>query len=502
MRKEALTEGRIGMKYKHLSWWFTAALLLVLFAVIGVYSLWSAQDQREASEAKVLGEARLLAEEMSAAWDYVDSAQDAINYNSDGRYDFKGVYCSVAGKSIALNFSQSTDCVVRYTRENPRTGPDAPDDFEAEALERFQGGETEYYGVASMDGESVFRYLRAIPIKHGCLTCHGEPAGELDETGFPREGFQVGDLAGAVSLAIPMKVYEEEAASRTTANVGLFVALAAVIVVCAVAVNLVVGRQSRQIETMNGKLEETNEHLSQVNDALVQESEYKSTFLATMSHELKTPLASTIALVDVWERNHDSRSQESLMAEIRRNSSNLLATINNTLDAASLEANRYRVDIVPVDMLDAVNDVEQTVEPLAHEKGVAFETHVDPRFPLVQTDPSIVHKVLMNLLSNAVKFTEAGGEVKLKVALGSDGASMLITVSDTGIGIPEDELKSVFERFRQADSSISRRYGGSGLGLALVKEMSELLGGSATVESVVGCGSVFRVTIPCKVMED
>lgn len=500
MWNEAL-KGGVAVKQRHLSWWFTGALLIVLFAVIGFYSLWSAEDQREASEAKVLGEARLLAEEMSAVWNYVDSAQSAINYNSDGHYDFKGVYCSVAAKSIARNFSQNTDCVVRYTRENPRTGSDAPDEFEAEALRRFESGETEYYGVVSLDGESTFRYLRAIPVKYGCLTCHGGPAGELDETGFPREGYQLGDLAGAVSLVIPMKMYEEEATARTTANVGLFIALAALIVACAAAVNLMLGRQSRQIETMNAKLEETNNHLYQVNDALVRESEYKSTFLATMSHELKTPLASTIALVDVWERNPEAQSQEGLMAEIRRNSANLLSTINNTLDAASLEADRYRVDIVPLDMLDAVNAVEQTVEPLAREKGVAFETLMDPHFPLVMSDPSIVHKVLMNLLSNAVKFTGAGGEVKLEVSLGDNRASMLIVVSDTGIGIPEDELKSVFERFRQADSSISRRYGGSGLGLALVKEMAELLGGSASVESTVGSGSVFRVIIPCKVME-
>ena len=289
--------------YRKFPWWLTAALVAVLFAVVAIYSVWSAADQRSASEAKVLGEARLLAEEMSAAWDYIDNVQDAINFNSDGRYDFKGVYCSVAGKSIARLFSQNTDCVIRYTRENPRTGPDAPDIFEQEALDRFKAGETEFYGIeAGDDGQSYFRYLRAISIKHGCLTCHGEPAGELDETGFPREGFEMGDLAGAVSLAIPMRQYEEEAVERTTANVGLFCGLAFIIVGCAVAVNVVLRRQGRQIEAMNsrleeanghladanGKLEEANGHLARANEALVRESEYKSTFLATMSHELRS----------------------------------------------------------------------------------------------------------------------------------------------------------------------------------------------------------------------
>lgn len=119
----------------------------------------------------------------------------------------------------------------------------------------------------------------------------GSEGGEPDETGFPREGYALGDLAGAVSLSIPMEVYEAEARERTMANVSLFGALAAVIVAVAVAVNGALRRQGLQMEAMNDKLEEANGHLERMNDALRQKSEYKSTFLATMSHELKTPLA-------------------------------------------------------------------------------------------------------------------------------------------------------------------------------------------------------------------
>lgn len=536
MRRLNLQGVAMGKKHR-IKWWFTVSLVAALLVVVGIYSTWSSTDQREASEAKVLGEARILAEQMGAVWDYVDMVQGAINYNADGHYDFKGVYCSVAGKSIARMFTQKTDCAVRYTRENPRTGSDAPDEFERAALTAFAQGDAEYYGVVSEDGVSVFRYLRAIPVKHGCLTCHGEPRGELDETGYPREGYKLGDLAGAVSLAIPMEVYEAEARQRSAANVGLFVVLAAVIVLCSVTVNAVLSRQSRQMEAMNDKLEETNDHLAQVNDALVRESEYKSTFLATMSHELRTPLASTIALVDLWEREGGGDPDEhgALMRDIRENAANLLCTINNTLDAASLEAQRYRVDVAPLDVLDLVNAVDQVIAPLAEEKGVSFGLSVDPHFPLVLIDASIVHKILMNLLSNAIKFTDPGGSVRLSVSLvdgedrrgeagegiaesegaaksigvgrGSDDekggtrSSLLVRVSDTGIGIPQEELAAVFERFRQADSSISRRYGGSGLGLALVKEMAELLGGTADVKSEVGAGSLFTVRLPCEVVE-
>ena len=153
-------------------------------------------------------------------------------------------------------------------------------------------------------------------------------------------------------------------------------------------------------------------------------------------------------------------------------------------------------------MLDLVNAVEQTIAPLAAEKHVAFTVDISAQFPLVCTDPSIVHKVLMNLLSNAVKFTDEGGTVALSVTLDMRDSALEVVVSDTGIGIPEEELSCIFERFRQADSSISRRYGGSGLGLSLVREMAELLGGSAAVESEVGRGSVFSVRIPCTVVKE
>ena len=217
-----------------------------------------------------------------------------------------------------------------------------------------------------------------------------------------------------------------------------------------------------------------------------------------MSHELRTPIASVIAYVDVWLRSSDGASEDdrALMKEIRRNSALLLDTVNNTLDAASIEARRFAVDVVPVDLLDVANAAEAVVRPLVDERSLSLEMRLDPALPLVETDPNIMHKILVNLLGNAVKFTDPGGAVTLDVDLDEAARTMVLTVSDTGIGIPADDLKLVFERFRQADSSISRMYGGSGLGLSLVREMAELLGGSVSVVSEERRGSVFTVRVP------
>lgn len=542
---------------------FAVLLVGMLLVTVGVYAVWSNGEQQRASEQKVLEEARLLSQQMASAWDYVDSVQDNINYNSDGRYDFKGIYCSVAGKSIALRFTQQTDCVIRYTRENPRTGTDAPDSFEAEALAAFLRGEQELYCVAEYEGRQVFRYVSAISLKHGCLSCHGEPRGEFDETGYPKEGMQVGDLAGAVSLIIPLEQYQAEAASRAGANVLLFVVLAVVIVACtsfalyrwvtrplsrlAEAAQEVgsgrfatsmdeggtkdeiadlaaefasmelrlkdfYGRLEEQVHSRTVQLTEANDKLAEQRDEIARmngelmrankllrkENEYQSTFLATMSHELRTPLAAIIAFVDVWLRSprvHDD-DDVSLMNEIKLNGKRLLETINNALDAASIEAHRYEVDIVPVDLIDVANEVEALVAPLAEEGGLVLHVDVDPSMPLVATDPEVVRKMLVNLLGNAVKFTEEGGSVELAIAVDERAHEVVMAVADTGIGIPERDLKLIFERFRQADSSISRKYGGSGLGLSLVKDMAELLGGTVEVSSLEGEGSVFTVRVP------
>ena len=548
---------------------FAALLLAILVVTIGVYSWSSSADQGQASEQKVLQEARLLSKQMASSWDYVDSVQDSINYNSDGRYDFKGIYCSVAGKSIALRFTQQTDCIIRYTRENPRTGSDAPDAFEAQALAAFGKGGEEYYAVADYEGERVFRYAAAIHIEHGCLACHGEPAGETDETGYPKEGMAVGDLAGAVSLVIPMAQYQQEATERTASNVVLFVFLAVVIVaLTSIALHCWVTRPlsklaeaahqvgsgrfdetmgevkatgeiaalaaeftqmerslkdfygqlesqvrsrtiqlteaNRELEGQRDEIGRMNDRLMEANELLKQENEYKSTFLATMSHELRTPLTSIIAMAEVWLRSADGKDAEeaALVQEIKRSGKGLLSTLNNSLDAASIEARRFAVDKVPTDLLDVANAVEASIAPLAAERGLVVRMEADPSLPLVVTDSNIVHKILMNLLGNAVKFTESGGSVETAIALDTTTRHIVIAVSDTGIGIPAEDLKHIFDRFRQADSSISRKYGGSGLGLSLVKDMAELLGGSVSVSSLEGEGSVFTVRIPYEDVEE
>lgn len=255
---------------------YTLVMVVIVVVVGAVYLVGSTLAYGKFVEEKVLGEARTLSIEAASAWDYINEAQDTINYNEDGTYDFKGVYCTVAGKSIARKFTmRSEGYAIRYVRESPKSAHDAPDDFEVAALAAFaEKGCEEYFGVEEGGGGLlVFRYLVPLEAEFGCLQCHGSPAGELDMTGHVKEGMALGDLAGAVSITIPMASYEDQGRSRVLLALILLVVLL-------VAAILVVRMALRRLVV---------EPLERENETLHDESRMKTDFLDSVSHDMKTP---------------------------------------------------------------------------------------------------------------------------------------------------------------------------------------------------------------------
>ncbi|KTE91547.1 c-type heme family protein [Desulfitobacterium hafniense] len=469
---------------RHLSTKFTVLVTSVIIVAVVIYLAWSINMQQAATEDKVLAEARTLSIQMSAAWDYINDSQTAINYNSDGSYDFKGVYCSIAGKDIAQRFTrQSEGYIIRYARENPRSGTDEPDVFERKALTLFATGESrEQYGIEKYKGEMVFRYTSAIEIRHNCLPCHGEPAGEKDETGFIKEGMKVGDIAGASSIIIPLDLYAKEARTRTLQTIGFFLVLLFVVIA-------VVRFALRKWVT---------EPLTQANLELHDENEMKSNFLTIMSHELKTPLSSIIAFTDIWEKSSREKSEDEqrLVQEIKENSRTLLNMVNNTIDVARLEAGRFEITYDEVELVDIVSAVVSVAHPIAVKHNISLEKRISPDTPIIISDWEALRKILMNLVSNALKFTGAGGKVDISVSYLSDRSRVVIQVADTGAGIPEKDHDQIFERFTQSTQPGDERINGSGLGLFLVKTLTEKLGGEIEVDSVVERGSSFSVYVP------
>lgn len=543
---------------------FSVVLVCVVVLSLGVYVLITAHQRDQQAEERLYAQADAFAAEMDAVWQFFDVNQNKINYNSDGVYDFKGLYCSIVGKGIGAIFTQNSDYTIRYTGTHVRNNFDRPDEFESMALAEVTNPEKpdDYYELAEYKGVPSFRYVRAIYLKESCLGCHGEPAGELDVTGYPREGLKEGDFAGAISIVIPAEPYIEDEQQVLLMSIVFF---GAVLILVALTVFFAIDRfvtrpvsrlsaaaaemdggnldvqldgmraygeidvlvksfstMASRLDEAYGSLEEkvalkteeirhanqvlekqrqrlaqSNRLLKEANDRLCADNQYKDDFLAVMSHELRTPLTAIATFIEVLEREGSkTEREEKALRELKGNTLTLLNMINDTLEMAAMQAGREGLVADDVDIVDVVNYVESTMRVLAEKKGIALESHVDRNVPIIVGDWDRIRHALENLVSNAIKFTDEGGRVSIGAHCDDASGMVVVTVKDTGIGIADEDIPHIFERFTQLDASTARGYNGSGLGLSVVKDIAERHGGWVRVDSKVGEGSTFSLALP------
>jgi signal transduction histidine kinase/DNA-binding response OmpR family regulator/HAMP domain-containing protein len=254
----------------------------------------------------------------------------------------------------------------------------------------------------------------------------------------------------------------------------------------------------RHAEELEARVEMRTRELQEANRRLQEASRHKSEFLANMSHELRTPLNAIIGFTRlVMRRTREllPEKQYENLEKILISSDHLLQLINGILDLSKIEAGRMEVRPARADLHQLVSACMRTVEPLVKSERLRLVVDLPDDLPELLTDPDKLTQILINLLSNAIKFTEAG---TITVSAQCRGNTISIAVADTGIGIAQDALELIFEEFRQIDSSSTRRYGGTGLGLSITRHFARLLQGEIGVQSAVGVGSIFTVTIPIR----
>lgn len=581
------------------------AVIMVLMVVDAV---WNVQIQRGQVANEAREKAEVLADEMHAVWRFIDINQDAVNRAEDGTFRNKQLVCVVAAKSVSTLFTSDTDYTIRFTSPTPRQVSNAPDAFEAEAFAAFGNDSAleSYYRIETdAEGGRVFRYAEPLLVTETCLECHGEPVGELDQYGYPKEGMRVGEVAGAISITEPMDIYDEGVFHSVLQQLFM-VLLVLVLAGCAIFVGMdriilkpldklrraakqigtgdfdydlavkpsgspdeisdliadfdLMARQLKDLyETLEEKVRAQTEKLVILNDTLLDQKGMlkraidrlndeilsKNDFFAIVSHELRTPLTSILAYARMLLDGDalDERTRHGL-EEIETNGTVLLNLVNNILTISKTEAHKNDLILEPVDFVDLAGFVRNALEPVAKNRNIQLAIAVDADVPVSMADWEKLRRIIENLVDNAIKYTHPGGHVELTVRYdptggcfgcdgadecdgetpvyttipardGADGArgrsvvdpqimraavhgSVVIQVSDNGIGIDPEDLEGIFERYRQTSKqSSNRRYKGTGLGLAVVKELTELHGGCVGVSSVRRQGSTFMVCIPC-----
>jgi signal transduction histidine kinase len=225
----------------------------------------------------------------------------------------------------------------------------------------------------------------------------------------------------------------------------------------------------------------------------------KSLFLATMSHEIRTPLNGVLGMAQAMAMDDLTPVQRERLGVVHASGEALLAILNDVLDLAKIEAGKLEIEDIEFDLEEIARGAHQAFTAQANAKGLTFGLDIDGAQGLYRGDPTRLRQILYNLVSNALKFTDRG---EIQVTARWQDERLVVSVADTGVGIPEDRLQALFGRFDQADASTTRRFGGTGLGLAICRELAEMMGGSIDVESTLGFGSTFKVSLPLKRVGD
>jgi len=277
--------------------------------------------------------------------------------------------------------------------------------------------------------------------------------------------------------------------------------------------------QQEELRTINAELEEKASLLEEKNEAIEQAraainlkvdelevtGKYKSEFLANMSHELRTPLNSILVLARILKDNKPlnlSEDQVKYASVIFNAGNDLLTLINDILDLSKIESGKLDMQNEDIKVSDILGDMEMLFAEVASNKKINYTTSVSKNLPrTIFTDKVRVEQVIKNLLSNAFKFTSENGSISITARPGEKEATVSFAIKDSGIGIPAEKQRIIFEAFQQADGSTSRKYGGTGLGLSISRELAMLLGGSISLSSEQGVGSEFVLTIPLKAIQ-
>jgi signal transduction histidine kinase len=252
-----------------------------------------------------------------------------------------------------------------------------------------------------------------------------------------------------------------------------------------------------QLERVNEELNRSNRELNEANAKLRELSELKEEFLALTTHDLRSPLTVISGVISFFTSGRLGEltpEQKNMVSMMERNAQTLIELVNDLLDVSKIESGTMRLDLTSIDLRGLLDEVRETMEPLAREKGIALEDEVGAGVHEVEADRVKLRRIIVNLLSNALKFTPKGGRVRLEA--GREGGLMRVSVTDTGVGIAPEDVARLFDKYEQARSRATRGEKGTGLGLYITRQLVELHGGKIAVESSLGKGSTFSVTLP------
>ncbi|BAX81836.1 ATP-binding protein [Labilibaculum antarcticum] len=380
------------------------------------------------------------------------------------------------------------------TSLNPIRPENKADEWETKALQLFEEGKTEFSSIEQLDNENYLRLMLPMHVENSCLKCHAH------------QGYKLGDIRGGISVSIPMSNYKPIVqANIKSVIITHLISYLVVLFFSALGYRRIViemknrNRAQKIILKNEAILQQRNNDLLMAKEQAVESDRLKSVFLQNMSHEIRTPMNAIMGFASFLPDSfNDKECIEEYSNIIMQRCDDLLAIINDILDISKIETKQIplnfeecNTDVLLLE-IQALFTEEQKRQDKENIKLII--TNSTSKNKTFTTDKEIVKQIITNLISNALKFTNQG-QIKIGITV-NDFKSVIVQVSDTGIGIPATEHKKIFERFAQVEQGTNRVYNGTGLGLSIVEGLTNALSGTIHLESELGKGSTFTITLP------
>ncbi len=371
------------------------------------------------------------------------------------------------------------------TSLNPIRPQNKADNWETIMLNSFEQGVKDTMELQKMNGEMVYRYMRPLVVKKACLKCHSI------------QGYELGDIRGGIQVSIPAAGYIESENNLKTNVWIIHIVIFILGLIGLIVYKKLVDRYINNLMIANQEVEKQKLIAQKAFDKAELSSHYKSLFLANMSHEIRTPLNGIIGFTSILKQGKLTEEQKDQLEVISVSGENLLSLINDIIDYSKIEANQLTLENITIDLKQAINETEKILKIKALDKGIDLSLNIHPETPKwVFGDQTRIKQILINLTNNAIKFTEKGF-VNINVypvQTIDNKVKIKFVIIDTGIGISKENHGKLFKVFSQAEASTARKFGGSGLGLTISKQLAELMGGEVGFTSELNKGSTFWFT--------
>jgi len=370
-------------------------------------------------------------------------------------------------RQIAMIAMERSDILFHITSLNPIRPKNAAKPWEKTKMILFEKGLKEWSGFVEFESKRIYRYIAPLFVSKGCLTCHA------------KQGYTEGDIRGAISVTLPF--------APRKLNLNLIIT------------HFVVGGMGIFFIVLFGTLLERNrKDLIREKNNAERANRAKTTFLETMSHEIRTPMNGIIGMATILSETPLDEEQTEMATVLKTSAHSLMRILNDIIDFSMLESGKLTIEFCEFDLRVILDNVFNMMTIKADEKALKLNLNIDKNVPDILFGDSVrIKQILINLIHNAIKFT-SHGEICVDIQLYDQTTShvtLLFSVSDTGIGISKNGIKRLFKSFSQIDDSITRKYDGTGLGLVISKQLTELMGGEMGVTSTEGKGSRFWFTI-------